>query len=69
MSDIEVLAELKQIKKLLALSLVNNGSDDSDKILLLNRYGFGNIEISEMLQINKSTVGTTLYRARQSKTK
>jgi DNA-directed RNA polymerase specialized sigma24 family protein len=61
-----ILQELKEIKKLLALSLVSSEADESKKILILNRYGFRSKDISEMLQINPSTVGTTLFRARQS---
>ena len=62
-----ILIELKEIKKLLALSLVKGESSESEQVKLLNRYGFQSKEISDLLQINQNTVKSTLFRARQAK--
>ncbi len=65
----EILEELKQIKKLLALSLVKSESSETEQVKMLKHYGFQPIEISELLQKNPSTVRNILFQARQAKEK
>ena len=64
-----VVAELKRITKLLALSLVKNEVSSREQIKLLDQYDFSQKEISEMLHIPLGTVGINLARAKQSELK
>jgi DNA-directed RNA polymerase specialized sigma24 family protein len=64
-----VVAELKRITKLLALSLVKNEALLREQIKLLDQYDFSQKEISEMLHIPLGTVGSNLARAKQSELK
>jgi DNA-directed RNA polymerase specialized sigma24 family protein len=64
-----ILTELKEIKKILALSLVKSESSEGEQVKMLNRYGFQPKEISELLQMNHSTVRNILFRAGQTKSK
>jgi DNA-directed RNA polymerase specialized sigma24 family protein len=62
-----ILKELREIKKLLAVSLVKGEASESEQVKMLNRYGFQPKEISDLLQINHSTVRNILFRAGQTK--
>jgi len=64
-----VVTELRNIKKLLALSLIKDEPSLREQIKLLNQYGFQQKEISELLQIPRGTVSSNLARAKQSNTK
>lgn len=64
-----VVTELKNIKKLLALSLIKDEPSLRKQIKLLNQYGFQQKEISKLLQIPQGTVSSNLARAKQSNTK
>jgi len=64
-----VVTELRNIKKLLALSLIKDEPSFREQIKLLNQYGFQQKEISELLQIPRGTVSSNLARAKQSNTK
>jgi DNA-directed RNA polymerase specialized sigma24 family protein len=61
-----ILSELKAIKRLLALSLIKDESSETEQVIILNRYGFQPVEISELLQKNRSTVRNILFNARKS---
>ena len=64
-----VITELRNIKKLLALSLIKGEPSLREQIKLLNQYGFQPKEISELLQIPQGTVSSNLARAKQSNIK
>lgn len=64
-----VVTELRNIKKLLALSLIKGEPFLREQIKLLNQYGFQQKEISELLRIPRGTVSSNLARAKQSNTK
>ena len=61
----EVLNELRRITKLLAL-MATKDHDQMDQVVTLNKVGFTSKEIAEVLNINPSTVRTTLHRKRKS---
>lgn len=61
----QVLQELKRISRLLALTLIENKGTKSDKIEALNRYGFQNKEIAEILGTNEDIVRATLFNIRK----
>lgn len=64
-----ILKELKAIKKLLALSLVKNESSINEQVKMLDRCGFQQKEISDLLQLSYSNVRVILFRDRQTKKK
>jgi len=68
-NEAPVVTELRNIKKLLALSLIKDEPSLRKQIKLLNQYGFQQKEISELLQIPQGTVSSNLARAKQSNTK
>ena len=61
----EVLNELRRITKLLAITATKD-HDQMDQVVTLNKVGFTSKEIAEVLDINPSTVRTTLHRKRKS---
>lgn len=60
-----ILQELKRISKLLALSLVENRATQSEKIEMLEQYGFSNKEIADLLGTTGDTVRATLSKIRK----
>ena len=64
-----VVAELKRITKLLALSIVRAETSLREQIKLLHQFDFTNREIADILKIPEGTVRSNIFRARQSKTK
>jgi DNA-directed RNA polymerase specialized sigma24 family protein len=57
----------QRIEILLALILLNDmkGSSQKEKVLMLNRAGFSNVEIANVMEITAENVATSLYQARQ----
>jgi len=68
-SEDPVVAELKRITKLLALSIVRTETSLREQVKLLHQFGFQNKEISDILQIPEGTVSSNLARAKQSNIK
>lgn len=64
-SNEEVLQELKRISKLLALSLIENKTLQMDKVEMLDRYGFQQKEIADLLRITPKNVGAHLSNIRK----
>jgi len=64
-----IVAELKRITKLLALSIVRTEDSLREQVKLLHQLGFQNREISDLLQIPEGTVRSNLFRAKQSEIK
>jgi len=64
-SNEEVLQELKRISKLLALSLIENKTLQSDKVEMLDRYGFQQKEIAGLLKITPRNVSAHLSNIRK----
>jgi DNA-directed RNA polymerase specialized sigma24 family protein len=56
---------------LLAILVMQSLKDASqiDKIVMLSRAGFSNVEIADLLGTNAGTVASSLYTAKQAKKK
>lgn len=61
---IDEIASAEALKPI--LDTVANGSDTRTTIFAALALGFTNTEISELFGINRSTVGTNIYRGRQA---
>lgn len=61
-----IVAELKRIAKLLALSLVRTETSLREQIKLLHQFGFKRMEIADFLRIPVGTVSSNLSRAKQA---
>jgi hypothetical protein len=61
--------EITRTERLLALLVLQTMAEASqiDKCVLLNRAGFGNAEIAELLGTNTAVVTQNLYEARKTK--
>jgi DNA-directed RNA polymerase specialized sigma24 family protein len=59
-----IVAELRRITKLLALSIVKNIGSPREQITFLHQLGFQNTEISDLLKIPEGTVASNLSRAK-----
>lgn len=61
----EVLTE--RLERLLALSLLQQleGRPKRDKIQVLNRAGFSNVEIADLLETTAQVVSQSLYETRR----
>lgn len=57
----------ERVERLLALILLNQmkGASQKEKVLALNRAGFSNIEIANILEVTADKVAKSLYQARQ----
>jgi len=64
MSDVQIIEELKNIKKLLAYSLIKD-QPQGEKIEFLSSAGFQPKEIAEILNTSSNTVRVTLSRIRK----
>lgn len=60
-----VLQELKRISRLLALSLIVGKTLQSEKIEMLDQYGFQRKEIADLLGTNPNVVRATLSDIRR----
>lgn len=60
----ELINEIKKTNKLLVLSILQ-GKTQNECILLLNRVGFGQKEISELVGTTPNTVNSTLNKAKK----
>lgn len=60
---------MDRTERLLALVLVQGmkGSTQRDKALALNRAGFSNVEIADLLGTTSATVSASLYQAKSPK--
>jgi DNA-directed RNA polymerase specialized sigma24 family protein len=58
----------ERIEVLLALILLNDmkGAAQKEKVLMLNRAGFSNLEIADIMEIAAENVAKSLYQARQT---
>lgn len=62
------MADTERMERLLALILLNQmkGGSQRDKVLELNRAGFSNLEIADLLQTTTAVVSQQLYAARRT---
>lgn len=60
-----MLQELRRISKLLALSLIEDKTLQSEKIEMLDRYGFQQKEIADLLKTTPNTVSAHLSNIRK----
>ena len=61
----QILQELKQISRLLALTLIKDLTNKTEQIEMLNRYGFQQKEIADILITTPNIVSATLSKIRR----
>lgn len=63
------MAETDRMELLLAFLLLHQmkGASQGEKVMQLNRAGFSNLEIADILQITPQVVSDALYNIRRTK--
>lgn len=64
----ELIDEIKKTNKLLVI-LATKDLSQTDKIIMLNKVGFGQKEIADLVGTTSNTVGVTLNRIKKSSKK
>lgn len=65
---VELVNEMKKMNKLLVLSILQ-GKTQSECILLLNKVGFRQTEIAELLGTTANTVNSAIQKSKKKKFK
>ena len=66
--NLELLEEIKRTNKLLVV-IATKDLSQTDKIMLLNKAGFGQKEIADLVGTTSNTVGVTLNRLKKANKK
>ena len=65
----EVIKELRVTNRLLAHMLIKDASNQTQRVVMLERSGFSTSDIADLLNIKNNIVRATLSMAKKSETK